>query len=585
MTKIEPFENAKSHFLDGLAHLKQKRFREAEQSFEKSLQYIPDRASTLTNLSVAKIKLHKLQEARELIMRSLAIEPNNPEGYLNLGTIHLEQKNYSEAIACFDRAHELNGQYIDALINKGNALGQLKKNKEVVETFELALKLQPDYNWLLGMVLHAKMKICDWRNFDESLNQLKVCIQNQVKAVKPWTFLSLVDDPVLQKQSSEIFIKAEYPELIQGGRRPKKETNTKLRIAYFSADFHNHATSYLMAELFEMHEKSTFELHGFSFGPKNKDEMQFRVMKAFEYFHEVSEKSDEEIAEFAKKLNLDIAIDLKGYTEGARTGIFAKRCAPVQVNYLGYPGTMGADFMDYIIADRELIPLDMESNYSERVYCLPGSYQVNDRQRKISQKATFKAEFGLPDTGFIFCCFNNNFKINPHVFDLWMLLLKKVAGSVLWLLEDNSEAKNNLIKEAQARGVDRARLVFAPRMRLDEHLSRHKHADLFIDTFPYNAHTTCSDALWAGLPVLTMVGQSFASRVSASLLKAVHMPELIAQSENDYIERAVSIAQNPSLLSELKTKLANNRLTCPLFDTRTFVKEIESAYKLMVNSS
>jgi predicted O-linked N-acetylglucosamine transferase (SPINDLY family) len=349
-------------------------------------------------------------------------------------------------------------------------------------------------------------------------------------------------------------------------------------VGYFSADFHNHATGYLMAELFELHDKSQFELVGLSFGPIANDEMRQRLEKSFDQFIEVGRKSDVEVARLSRDLNIDIAVDLKGFTQDARTGIFAHRAAPIQLNYLGYPGTLGADYMDYIIADRTLIPLESQSCYTEKVVYLPNSYQVNDRKRLISDRQFTRQELGLPENGFVFCCFNNNYKILPATFEGWMRILKAVEGSVLWLFQVNAWAVDNLKKEAEKQGIAPDRIVFAEWLPLPEHLARHRQADLFLDTFPYNAHTTTSDALWAGLPVLTLMGRSFASRVAASLLNAVGLSELITSTQEKYEALAIELALNPNKLADIKLKLANNRMTTPLFDTLCFTKHLEAAY-------
>ena len=336
-----------------------------------------------------------------------------------------------------------------------------------------------------------------------------------------------------------------------------------------------------MAELFERHDKTKFELTAFSFGPDQNDEMRQRVSKAFDRFIDVRMKTDEEVARLSRDLGIDIAVDLKGVTQDCRTGIFSYRAAPIQVSYLGYPGTMGAEYIDYLIADKTLIPIESQQHYSEKIVYLPYSYQVNDAQRKISDKVFTRSELGLPESWFVFCCFNNNYKITPNTFDLWMKILGQVTGSVLWLFEDNPTAAKNLRLEAQKRGMDPSRLVFAKRMNLPEHLARHKVADLFLDTLPCNAHTTASDALWAGLPVLTQAGESFASRVAASLLNAIELPELVTYTPEAYVALAIDLATHPAKLQELKSKLAANRLTTPLFDTALFTQHIEAAYTLM----
>ena len=336
-----------------------------------------------------------------------------------------------------------------------------------------------------------------------------------------------------------------------------------------------------MAELFERHDRSVCELIAFSFGPDTNDEMRKRLVAAFDKFINVRTHSDKDVALLSRSLGIDIAVDLKGYTRQSRPGIFSFRAAPLQVNYLGYPGTMGAEFIDYLIADATLIPEANQQHYSEKIAYLPNSYQVNDAKRPISDKAFTRKELGLPQTGFVFCCFNNNYKITPGTLDGWMRILKQVEGSVLWLLEDNPKAASNLIKEAAHRGVGAERLIFAPRMPLAEHLARHRLADLFIDTLPCNAHTTASDALWAGLPVLTCVGEAFASRVAASLLNGVQLPELITSTQSAYEARAIELATNPESLRHVKQELANHRLTTPLFDTQLFARHLEAAYTAM----
>lgn len=309
--------------------------------------------------------------------------------------------------------------------------------------------------------------------------------------------------------------------------------------------------------------------------------MRSRLLSAFDQFIDVRDKSDMQIAQLAREMKIDIAIDLQGYQTMHRTGIFACRAAPVQVSFLAYPGTLGAEYIDYLIADSTLIPPESRPHYAEKIAYLPNSYQVNDRQRTISAKQFTRQDFGLPQTAFVFCCFNHQYKISPQTFDGWMQILRQVDGSVLWLLDPGSSAVGNLRQEAEKRGVSGERLVFARFMNLPEHLARHRMADLFLDTLPYNAHTTASDALWAGLPVLTCTGASFASRVAASLLKAVRQPEMIVSSQDEYVRRAIELASHPHMLAEIRRKLEHNRLTTPLFDTALFTRHIEKAYTSM----
>jgi predicted O-linked N-acetylglucosamine transferase (SPINDLY family) len=383
---------------------------------------------------------------------------------------------------------------------------------------------------------------------------------------------------LLHKKSAEIYAQDRYPFNPVLGPILKRPKSQKIRIGYFSADFHDHATGYLMAELFELHNKTQFELIGFSFGPIANDVMRQRLAKSFDQFIEMGRKSDIEIAQLSRDLNIDLAIDLKGFTKDSRTGIFSYRAAPIQVNYLGYPGTMGADYIDYIIADKTLITLESQSYYLEKVVYLPDSYQVNDRKRLILDRAFTRQELGLPENDFIFSCFNNNFKILPATFASWMRVLKAVEGSTLWLFQDNPWVEDNLKKEALNHGIDPGRIIFAERMPLSEHLARHQQADLFLDTAPYNGHTTASDALWTGLPVLTLMGESFASRVAASLLNAIGLPELITNTQEEYEALAIELAIHPHKLADIKLKLAKNRLTTPLFDTPLFTKNLEAAY-------
>ena len=361
----------------------------------------------------------------------------------------------------------------------------------------------------------------------------------------------------------------------------KNKLNKKIRIGYYSADFREHAMSYLLANLFEQHDKTKFELIAFSFGSGKNDEIRNRISSSFDKFIDVNLKSDKEIFQLSRDLKIDIAVDLMGFTQNSRFNIFFQRCAPIQVNYLGYPGTLSANCIDYLIADKILIPKENQKYFSEKIVYMPDSYQVNDSKRKISDKIFTKKELNLPEDGFVFCCFNQSYKITPYVFDIWMRLLRRVEGSVLWLMKDSDIGLNNLKNEAQKRGVEPDRMIFAEKMSNVEHLARHRLADLFIDTFPYTAHTTCSDALWSGLPVITKMGESFVSRVSASLLTAIGLSELITKTEKDYEELIFKIANNKSLLSELKKKLNKNRPIKPLFNTKLFANNIESAFQIM----
>ncbi|MET0375049.1 MAG: hypothetical protein ABW128_12445, partial [Rhizorhabdus sp.] len=359
--------------------------------------------------------------------------------------------------------------------------------------------------------------------------------------------------------------------------RPPHMTG-RLRIGYFSADFHDHATMYLMARLFELHDRDRFAVHAYSYGPDQDDAMRRRLRGAVEEFRDIRHLGDRDVAELARRDAIDIAIDLKGYTNGTRSGIFAFRPAPVQISYLGYAGTMGADFIDYIVADPVVIPPRLRDAYSEKIISLPHSYMANDDRRPIADRPVTRADMGLPEHAFVFACFNNSYKISAELFDIWMRLLGKVEGSVLWLLRANRWTQANLAREAARRGIDPARLVFADKLAQAEHLARQHLADLFLDTFAFNAHTTASDALWGGLPVVTKLGESFSARVAGSLLSGVGLPELITHSAQDYERLAFELTTDRDRLAGIRAKLAAQRLTAPLFDSARFTRHIEQGY-------
>ncbi len=550
----------------------------AAELIGRAIDVNPNSASAFNNHGSALKELKRLDDALTSYDKAIALKPDYAEAFNNRGNALKELKRLDDALTSYDKAIALKPDYAEAFNNRGNVLKELKRLDDALTSYDKAIALNPDYEFLQGTMLHMQMRICDWSNLQNKTNRLLSSVEEGLKVTPPFPVLGLADRPDIQLKASRIHAKEQYPD-----PRLWREINTqpahgKIRIGYYSADFHNHATSFLIAELFEAHDPQKFELYGFSFGPNKQDEMRSRVSSSFKQFFDVTKKSDREVAQMSRELGIDIAVDLKGATQDARMGMFAEHCAPLQINYLGYPGTLAASYFDYIVADKTLIPRESQHYYTEKIIYLPHSYQVNDSKRKISDEVFSRQELGLPKDGFVFCCFNNNYKIVPETFDSWMRVLKATGGSVLWLLEDNPTAARNLRKEAQIRGVDPERLVFAARMKLDEHLARHRAADLFIDTLPCNAHTTASDALWAGLPVLTQMGQSFAARVAASLLNAMDLPELITNTREEYEGRAIELANNPFRLSEIKKKLEQNRETSPLFNGKLFARHIESAY-------
>jgi len=555
------------------------RLKEALASHARAIALQPDRPGPHSDRGHALYELRQFDEALADCDRAIALEPGHAEAYSNRGLVLQELGRLGEALASHDEAIALRANYAETHSNRGRTLEELGRFDEAFASYGKALALKPDFEFLFGTFLLTKKQICDWTGLEESLAQYRQDICSSKKVTRPFAAAVLIDSAALQRKASEIFSEPGRP-----SARPRFAARVRrdtIRIGYFSADFHDHATSHLMAGLFENSDTAKFELYGFSFGPHEQDEMRKRVSAAFAAFHDVASLADSEVARFSRDLGIDIAIDLKGYTQHSRPGIFAERCAPVQVNYLGYPGTMGTEHIDYIIADTTVIPRDRQADYTEKVVYLPNSYQVTDSRRRISDRVFTRQELGLPEQGFVFCCFNNSYKISPPTFDIWMRLLRFVEGSVLWLLLDNPTAASNLRKEAEKRGVDSARLVFAMRTGSEEHLARHRLADLFLDTLPCNAHTTASDALWAGLPVLTCMRQSFASRVAASLLRAIGLPELITRTEAEYEALAIELAKDANVLSAIRRKLERNRRSTPLFDTRLFARHIEAAYSAM----
>ena len=553
----------------------------AIESYDKAGALKPDYAHVFFDRGMALYELKQYQAAIDSYDKAIAIRPDIAETYINRGLALAEWKHPEAAIASYDKAIALNPNIAEAYFNRGLALKELKLYLAAIDSFERAFAIRPGYDFLYGERLSTKIAICDWHDAEDEIAELISRIQRNEKATPPFAVLALSPSLPLQRKAAEIWVNEKSPANPKLGLIPKRPKRQKIRLGYFSADFHNHATAYLMAELFECHDKDQFELFAFSFGPDVTDEMRHRLVAAFDRFMDVRDQPDQEVAALSRSLEIDIAIDLKGFTRDGRIGIFSYRAAPVQVNYLGYPGTLGAPYMDYLIADRNLIPEASQQHYCEKIAYLPNSYQVNDTRRTIADKVFSREELGLPESGFVFCCFNNNFKITPDTFDGWMRILNRVHGSVLWLFEDNPSAADNLRKEAQRRGMNPQRLVFAKRMPLPEHLARHRAADLFIDTLPCNAHTTASDALWSGLPVLTCTGEAFASRVAASLLTAIDLPELITSTQEDYEALAVELATDPERLTAIRQKLERNRLTTPLFDTRLFSRNIEQAYTQM----
>lgn len=571
-------EHAEAHYNRGVIQQEKGQIDSAISSFSKSIEIKPSFADAYVGLGMCLVHNDQLQDAAANYYQALEINPDLAEAHHNLGVLLKKLGKTDEALSSYQRALELRPNNADTLCNIGNAHKQRGQYSFAEICYQRALAINPSITDAKVGLIDTRLKTCAWDRLEQNIAEaIEQIIKNNASAT-PFTLLACSDSPSKHQAIAQIYCQTNHPEkktLPEIVKHPKKE---RIHIGYFSADFHNHATTYLIAELLERHDKSRFELTAFSFGENWDDEMRRRVSASFDHFVNALDMSDLEVATVSRKMGIDIAVDLKGYTQDARPGIFALRAAPIQINYLGFPGTMGADYIDYLIADPILIPESHQQYYTEKIVYLPDTYQPNDRMRIIADRQFTRKELGLPEQGFVFCCFNNNYKIMPDTFDSWMHILSQVEGSVLWLFEDNTTASDNLRLEAQIRGIEQERLVFAQKLPLPEHLARHRCADLFLDTHPYNAHTTASDALWAGLPVLTRLGETFAGRVAASLLNAIQLPELVAQTRSEYETLAIELAKNPEKLEYIRQKLEKNRLITPLFDSQLFAHHLETAY-------
>jgi predicted O-linked N-acetylglucosamine transferase (SPINDLY family) len=428
-----------------------------------------------------------------------------------------------------------------------------------------------------AQLIHQRRHICDF-SVSSGLSATAQKLGISTARIAPFVALAWADDPGQHLLRTQVYVRETFKQPAQSLPFKPSVRPARLKIGYFSADFHNFPGMYLMAGLLESHDREQFEVYAFSYGPDKDDAMRRRIVAAVDHFIDIREMSTQEVVDLSREHGIDIALHRNGHTKGSRTELFQHRLAPVQISYLGYPGTLGADFIDYLVADPVVIPEEERQYYSEKIIYLPDTYQPNDNTRQIAETNTTRADFGLPEEGFVLCCFNQNYKISPREFDIWMRVLGQVKGSVLWLLKSNRWAEENLKKEAEHRGIDPSRVIFAERVPHAEHLARHKHADLFVDTFNYNAHTTASDALWSGLPVVTKQGRQFAARVAASLLTAVGLPELITESEEDYERLILELANNPKRLSAVREKLSTNRHTEPLFDTHRYARHLETGF-------
>ena len=567
----------------GRVLLQLRRHKDALADYDRALALAPLDATVHNNRGGVLKKLRRLQEALGSYDKAISLKPGYAEAWAGRGSIVFELKRYDEALAAYDKALSVKPDLAEAWMGRGNVCSYFKRHDDAFAAYDKARALKPDLPEVEGARLHAKLHLCDWSGFSAECAQLASSIRKGIAASAPFAFLSVPSSSAEQLQCAKLVNQMECPPSDEPIWQGERYDHSAIRVAYLSGDFRDHPVSYLMANVFERHDRKAFETIAISFGPNNRSEMRTRLQSAFDQFIDVENQSDADVARLLRTLEIDIAVDLMGYTKESRGAILAHRPAPIQVNYLGYPGTMGASYIDYLIADPTLVPQSRQGDYTEKIVYLPNSYMPHDEiSRAISNRTFSRAEFGLPETGFVFCCFNHTYKLNPGVFEIWMRVLKQVHGSVLWLSDANATAVGNLRKGAIAAGVDPDRLVFANRLPSSgDHLARHRLADLFLDTFPYNAHTTASDALWAGPPVLTQIGETFAGRVAASLLNSIGLSELIAQTPKDYEKMAIELACNPEKSAATKAKLAQNRVVKPLFNTQVFTRHIESAYAAM----
>jgi len=610
---LQPANASAQHNL-GVSLLELGRPQEAVQAFERATAAKPDFANAFCSLGLAYQAIGSADAALVAFEVAVSMEPLNqrfalerartrvtlgqyaqalaeleplsqqlPKNTVVLNLKGLALKNLrktKEAMECFDRALAFDPRFVDAVNNRANLRVQLRDFSAAVADYDAALALKPDLRWLPGMRLYAAAHAFEWTGYQAQVDQIVRGVEQGLPVIQPLALQTLVDDPAVQQQAAKIWTQTScLPVRVNGQVSQLRAQKEKIRVAYVSKDFKANPVSYLIAEVIECHDRERFEVIAINYGASSSDPMQTRLRQSFDSFIDVERESDQAIAKLSENLSVDIAIDLSGFTDEARSSIFALRMAPVQVSYLGFLGTSGTHLYDYLIADAQVVPAEFRSCYTEKIAELP-SYQANDRQRPLPAPVD-RAAVGLPPSGFVYCCFNNPCKITPEVFGRWMKILAKVPGSVLWLLEEDAAARDNLVRHAVAHGIDGKRILFAKRASREAYLANLAAADLFLDTLPYNAGTTASDALWVGLPVLTQPGKSFAARMASSLLTAVGLPELIVNTGDEYVEEAARLALQPEALAGMRRRLLQSRSSNRLFDTDRFTRSLEAAYARM----
>jgi len=564
---------------NAFTHLK--RLEDAFAAYERALKMQPDFAEALLGRGNVLIRQKRLDAALDAYDRALALKPDLAEAWLGRGNAFKDLARYDDALAAYDRALAINADLGEAWLGRAHILTLRKRLGEALIAYDRAVALASGVNYAAGFRILSKLCMCDWTNLDEEVALLLAAVREGKLACPPFTILALPSSAADQLQCAVCEVRDQPP--LAAFWQGETYRHDRIRLAYVSADFNEHPIGYLLAGLFERHDRSRFEVTGISIGPARRSPLRDRIEAAFEHFIDAAESGDREIAELIQRREIDIAVDLMGFTQNNRMSVFARRPAPIQVNYLGFIGTMGAEFIDYVIADKIALPFDQQRCFAEKIVHLPDCFVGTDDRMQTAPGVGSRAEAGLPPEGFVFCSFNNSYKIGRPVFERWTRLLHAVTGSVLWLARVNADMAVNLRREAEHLGVDPARLVFAPTVSLPQHLARHSLADLFLDTSPYNAGATAVAALWSGVPLVTMMGETFVGRMAASMLHALGLPELVTYNLNEYEALALKLAQAPILLSATRRKLQDNLRRTPLFDSDRFRRHIEQAYATMVD--
>ncbi len=576
---IEVFPNY-SEVWSNLASAYQKKgdFEEAHNKYQKALEINSSDPLIWSNFGNLCQKMGNLKKAIEYQSHSLVLNPNSAVAWTNLGYSYLIANDNERSLEAYKKAIAIDGEYTHALESIGNLFNRLKDHKNALMNYEKAYQINNEIPFLLGKIIHQKLLLSDWSKLSEYIKILNDKIDLYKQVAEPFGYLAIGKSANRTKLVANIYAENYFPSNNKTKYKYSK-SNKKIRIGYVCGEFRNHATSILMSGIYRNHNKNSFEIYAFDNGLEDSSEIRSSIIKNVDYFIDIKDFKDIEVCNLINNHSIDILVNLNGYFGSQRQAVFSSKPAPIQINYLGFPGTLGTSYMDYIIADNILIKAEDINFYNEKIIFMPNSYQPNDDLRLIYKKKYSKEDFGFDDKSIILCCFNNNYKIQPDIFCAWIEILSKTQNTVLWLLEPQSSiATVNLQKEFRKSGLDESRLVFASWLSPSDHLARIKIADLFLDTFPCNAHTTASDALWAGIPVVTLSGQTFASRVAASLLNAVEMPELVAQSYDDYIKIAIELCHDHNQRSVLKSKLTHNH-KFPLFHTTKYTKDLEKAYK------